>query len=180
MSVCLRSIAAYLVTAACAVSFLSAACNAQEDGAFTTVILVRHAEKADVGDDPPLTDMGRQRALALAHALGEVEVDVVYTTPYIRTRETAQPLAELRALPVIAIPAESYAERMATLIRSQHAGHIVVAVSHSNTVPALIEALGAGPAPVIDEDEYDDLYVVTIDAGGHATLLNLRYGPESP
>jgi broad specificity phosphatase PhoE len=144
------------------------------------VILVRHAEKADAGDDPPLTQEGRERALALAHVLGEVEIAAIYATPYARTRETARALAELRGIPVTTVPADNYGQRMAAMIRSQHMGETVVLVSHSNTVPALIEELGAGPGPLIDEDEYDDLYVVTIDALGNAVLLNLRYGRLSP
>ena len=180
MSHSARNLRRYVVTSACTVVLLCAACVTRHDGVITTVILVRHAEKADAGDDPPLTEGGKDRALALAHVLGEVDVDAVYSTPYARTRETAWPLAQLQGLPVTEVPADDYGERMATLIRSQHVGDIVVAVSHSNTVPVLIQELGAGPAPVIEEDEYDDLYVVTIDALGKAMLLNLRYGRESP
>ncbi|MCK5408133.1 MAG: histidine phosphatase family protein, partial [Candidatus Krumholzibacteria bacterium] len=77
-------------------------------------------------------------------------------------------------------PARNYGSDMAAWIRANHAGDIVVAVSHSNTVPALIETLGASPVPTIEDNEYDDLYVVTIDAGGNARLLALRYGKETP
>jgi broad specificity phosphatase PhoE len=180
MSLLLGSITRSLAAGVSAVLFLSAPCAAQQAQAATTVILVRHAEKADTGDDPPLTEEGRERALALAHVLGEVDLAAIYATPYIRTRETALPLARLRGIPVTTVPADDYGPRMAAMIRSQHVGQTVALVSHSNTVPALIKALGAGPAPIIDEDEYDDLYVITIDAAGNATCLNLRYGAETP
>ena len=83
-------------------------------------------------------------------------------------------------LPVTVVNAAAgYTKEMAQLIRTKHRGDIVVVVSHSNTVPEIIAALGATPVPVIDENEYDDLYVVTLFAGG-AHVLNLRYGRESP
>ena len=153
---------------------------AQDNNAATTVILVRHAEKQSEGDDPSLTAAGRERAQALVHVLGELDIVAVYSTPYARTRETAQPLAAALGLAVTERPAQDYGSDMAEWIRANHTGDVVVAVSHSNTVPALIEALGARPVPTIEDHEYDDLYVVTIDADGNATLLAMRYGRETP
>jgi broad specificity phosphatase PhoE len=154
---------------------------AQDSTPASTVILVRHAEKAGDGVDPDLTETGRERARALAHALGELEASAVYATQYVRTRETARPLAELLGLSVTVIEAtRDYVGEMASLIRAEHAGEVVVVVSHSNTVPAIIEALGAGPAPTIDDNEYDDLFVVTVGTDGRSSLLQLRYGKETP
>jgi broad specificity phosphatase PhoE len=147
----------------------------------STVILVRHAEKADDGDDPDLTEAGRARAKALAYTLGELEIKAVYATQYMRTQETARPLAESLGLGVTVVQASSdYVGEMASLIRHEHAGEIVVVVSHSNTVPAIIDALGAGPAPAIADHEYDDLFVVTIEPDGRSNMLRLRYGVETP
>jgi hypothetical protein len=57
----------------------------------TTVILVRHAEKADEpGADPALSAAGEARARALADALRDVKVAAVLTTPYRRTNATGQ------------------------------------------------------------------------------------------
>ncbi len=144
------------------------------------MVLVRHAEKDSVGDDPVLTDRGLERARSLVHVLGETKVNAIYATPYSRTRQTAQPLAAMLGIDVfeLATGAE-YVQEMVELVRSEHRGETVVIVSHSNTVPAIIDALGAGPAPSIDEDEYDDLFVVTIDDDGEAGLLALRYGAET-
>jgi broad specificity phosphatase PhoE len=158
----------------------SSSLAAQDNNTATTVILVRHAEKQSEGDDPSLTGPGRERAAALVHVLGEIDVAAVYSTPYARTRETAQPLAAALGLEVSERPAQNYGSDMADWIRANHMGDIVVTVSHSNTVPALIEALGASPVPTIEDHEYDDLYVVTIDTEGKATLLAMRYGKETP
>jgi len=146
----------------------------------TTVILVRHAEKELEGDDPELTSAGAERALALAHVLGEVNVDAVYATQFARTRNTALPLANLLGVDVTVVMAgQSFAAEMADVVRSQHDGETVVIVSHSNTTPAIIGELGVAPIPTIDDDEYDDMYVVTITSTGLVRLLPLRYGRET-
>jgi len=36
---------------------------------------------------------------------------------------------------------------------------------HSNTVPTIIERLGAGPVKEIPDAGYDHLYIVTLEAG---------------
>jgi len=165
----------------CAVVALSSCVASRDDSRFTTVILVRHAEKDSVGDDPVLTEGGIERARSLAHVLGETNVSAIYATPYNRTRQTAEPLADRLGVDVFELDASAeYVQAMVDLIRSEHVGETVVVVSHSNTVPAIIAALGAGPAPSIDEDEYDDLFVVTVDDEGEAGLLALRYGAETP
>src|SRR5437868_7185059 len=60
----------------------------------TTILIVRHAEKASDGDDPPLTEAGMRRALALVQVAEDAGVKAVYTTQLKRNRDTAQPLAE--------------------------------------------------------------------------------------
>ncbi|HEU4586172.1 MAG TPA: histidine phosphatase family protein, partial [Gemmatimonadaceae bacterium] len=58
----------------------------------TTVIVVRHGEKATgQGDDPHLSDAGNARAHSLAHALEHAGVSAVITTQWKRTAETALP-----------------------------------------------------------------------------------------
>jgi len=60
----------------------------------TTVVLVRHAEKAPApADDPPLTAAGEARARDLWTAVHDAGVDAVITTQFVRTRATAQPTA---------------------------------------------------------------------------------------
>jgi hypothetical protein len=49
-------------------------------------------------------------------------------------------------------------------------------VGHSNTLPAIIEALGAPlPAPIGDDD-YGDLFVVILEAGRTPLVVRTRYG----
>lgn len=138
----------------------------------TTVILVRHAEKEKGGRDPALTAAGKERAQRLARHLAVAGVQQCFTTDFKRTRGTVAPLCA-----ALGLQAKVYAPRpgLARRILAQHAGSTVVVAGHSNTVPALIRALGVAEAPAIDESVYDNLFVVTIAADGSARLLRLRY-----
>src|SRR5512140_1322272 len=102
----------------------------------TTVILVRHAEKAaasSMSSDVPLSAAGQQRATELARVLGEAGIAAIYTTPYERTRQTAAPLAAKLGLKPVEIAAgKDYAEQMAKRIREKNVGETVLVVGHSN------------------------------------------------
>jgi len=145
----------------------------------TTVVLVRHAEKeASESSDPPLSEAGRRRAAALSHALGETPLEAVYITQYRRTRETVQPTAAEHELTPIQREAADV-EATASAILREHAGARVLVCGHSNTVPDLIRALGVETDLTLSEEEYDDLFIVTIDDEGDASLLRLQYGAPS-
>ncbi len=144
-----------------------------------TIILVRHAEKGgELGDrDPELNDAGRRRAAALARVLGDVNISTIYSTPFLRTRNTAAPLAQRLGIDVtITLITPDIIADMAATLRSEHSGETVLVVGHSNTVPQTINALGAGPMENLADDEYDWLFVVTLAANGSVSLMKLRYG----
>lgn len=153
----------------------------------TTVFLVRHAEKAsDPGQDPPLSEAGRQRAEALARLLQNAGVKGIYTSQFMRTQQTAEPLAKrlgVTATPVpLAVkpsnPREVSEESIRELTKKveTHAGGAVLIVGHSNSVPEVIRMLGGDTIPKIDESKFDDLFVVTVYAGGRAKVVQLKYG----
>jgi phosphohistidine phosphatase SixA len=63
------------------------------------ILLLRHASAGDSaaweGDDRerPLDSRGRKQAKALAKQLAEFEPTVIVTSPYLRCRQTVEPLA---------------------------------------------------------------------------------------
>ncbi|HUP46515.1 MAG TPA: phosphoglycerate mutase family protein [Thermoanaerobaculia bacterium] len=146
----------------------------------TTVILVRHAEKASSEDDPPLSEAGLSRANELARALGSTKIDAIYTTQYARTRGTAAPLARRLGIEAVVVTAgKGYAAGLVKRIREEHEGQTVLVVGHSNSTPDVIRALGVADVPAIHESQYDHLFVCTIE-GDEEKLLVLRYGAPTP
>jgi broad specificity phosphatase PhoE len=143
----------------------------------TTVYLVRHAEKDLVPEnDPPLSIAGQERALELLHVLEEAGVDSLFASQYQRTQSTLRPLAESLGIDLEIVDARD-PDDLARLILRDHRGEEVVVCGHSNTVPAIIEALGAGTVePIVEANEYDNLYVVRVTEGGTAKVTTLKYG----
>lgn len=182
MSLLMRSMNAALVAGGLML-FASSGLAAQRDNQAMTVIVVRHAEKAATpADDPPLTAVGEERARDLLAAIRDAGVSAAITTQFARTKATAQPTVAALSLPteiVTAGSAASHPQEVAAAVR-KHAGHTVLVVGHSNTVPAIIEALGAKRPAAICDAEYDNLYVVTIAADGKAGVVHSKFGARTP
>lgn len=152
-----------------------------ESQATTTMIFVRHAEKALMPvDDPALSPEGQVRAAELARQLVDADVvagvDAIYSTPFRRTIETAQPVADALNLEVNHYDPDNEEEELHRMLRA-HKGKIILIVGHSNTVPTLIAELGASKlVPPIAEFEYDNIYLVSIPWFGKTKTIRLRYG----
>lgn len=144
--------------------------------AATTLLIVRHAEKAaEPADDPPLTEAGRARAATLAGMAASSGVSAAYATQYLRTQQTIEPLAAQLGVPVGQRDSKD-TDGLVAQVLAEHRGQTVLVAAHSDTVPLLVEKLTGKPAAPIEEDEYDNLYVVTSWGVGHGTAVRLRYG----
>ena len=156
-----------------------------ESQATTTIIFVRHADKASAPDnDPGLSIAGAERAGELQRLLGDADViagiDAIYATPFKRSQGTAQPLATALSLPINSYDPRNTEQILETILRT-HKGKIILVVGHSNTLPELMANLGASKrVPEIAEDEYDNLYIVTIPWFGKTKTLRLKYGVAAP
>jgi len=138
------------------------------------VFLVRHAEKKLSSPDPDLTRSGLERAHELARLLADAELGQIYSTDFLRTRNTALPLAE-RLGKQIALYDPSDLKGFASRLIKNGGRHLVV--GHSNTTPEMVRLLGGMPGSPIDEKkEYDRLYIVTIDSRGTVNTIVLRFG----
>jgi len=143
----------------------------------TTVILVRHAEKASQTDDSPLTAAGTERANELVRVLAGVKIDAIYTTQFRRVQDTATPIATaLGITPTVRNTGATYAADLAKHIRDTHAGQTVLVVGHSNTTIAVMKALGATEVTPMPESEYDNLFVLTDVDGAAPRVVALRFG----
>jgi phosphohistidine phosphatase SixA len=140
----------------------------------TVLFLVRHAEKVDESRDPELSTAGKQRSLELAQVLRDAGVQRIHSTDYIRTRDTAAPLANMLGLEVELYDWDDPAEFARSL---NQGGQRHLVVGHSNTTPELVELLGGYPGAEIDHaNEHDRLYILTIDSDGKVSSLLIRYG----
>jgi broad specificity phosphatase PhoE len=61
-------------------------------------------------------------------------------------------------------------------VRKEHSDDVVLIVSHSKTVPRLVEAfVPFAEVPAIERDDYDNLFVIVPKGENDATVLRLRY-----
>jgi broad specificity phosphatase PhoE len=148
----------------------------------TVVLLVRHAEKAaQPPQDPPLSEDGAARARALVAVARDAGVTAIITTQFERTRKTAEPTAAaLRITPEVvdAGPPAQHAKAVADQVL-KHAGGTVLVVGHSNTIPAIVGALGAPRPRDLCDSEYDQLFIVVLGDTGPPRLIRSRYGAVS-
>ncbi len=147
----------------------------------TVVIVVRHAERAaEPAADPALTEAGTARANALVRVARDAGVTAVYTSNFRRTQDTGRPLADSLGLTVSVVPvdraraAEYPADVAAAALK--HRGETVLVVSHSNTVPPIVRALGGADVGAMTEAEYDHLYIVIIPPSGPVRTIRAMYG----
>ena len=167
--------------------------NEAKELANKVVIVVRHAEKDTsnpANRNPALTAAGRQRAEVLAKLVSKAGVTHLFSTKYRRTRETLAPAAKKTGHEIKDYnPGDP--KELADKIRDLPERAVVVVAGHSNTTPALVEALGgeikglkSHPrwGPMLGDDEYDRLFLLTLTPSGtgkdkyRTETVELRYG----
>jgi 2,3-bisphosphoglycerate-dependent phosphoglycerate mutase len=143
----------------------------------TTVILVRHAEKnlEPNNPDPDLSPDGFARAQEIARVFGNAGINAIYATQYKRTQQTVKPLSDRTGVAVTLLDAnqtDELVERIQTSLR----GQMIFVAGHNNTVPAIASTLSGEKFPVIPENEYDNVFIVTVYRFGKAKVIRLKFG----
>ena len=168
----MRFFAGFLIVISCLLS----ACST------TIVYIVRHGEKVNESDTTNLSPAGYVRANALAEVLTDQHIDSIFTTPYRRTQQTAQPLARRLNLPLINYPAkptQTITDRIAP-IRNK----TILVVGHSNTILDIAKGLGAQPTLTqIESGDFDNLLRVKIHRGPFrksVSFTQTTYGQLTP
>lgn len=152
-----------------------------------TLVLVRHAEKDASGDarDPGLSEAGKARAERLASLFASAGVTHLFATEYHRTQDTLAPLAT-QASKKVEVVAGAKKDDLLRALDALPAGSVALVAGHSNTVPAIaahfgVELVGITKSmqgPVIPEDAFDRVYVLTLpdkNSKSSPSLLELRY-----
>ena len=145
-----------------------------------TVLIVRHAEKPDVGRE--LNARGEQRAAAYADYFTPLKLDGQTLTPQrliatadsaesIRPRQTLIPLSLRLQLPIEQPCANSKVDKLVRMLREKNQAKTLLIAWHHGHINKLIAAFGGdGPAligvPKWPVDVYDWLIVLRFDDNG--------------
>ncbi|MFT4860815.1 MAG: phosphohistidine phosphatase SixA [Pseudohongiellaceae bacterium] len=143
----------------------------------TTIYLVRHAEKVDTSRDSDLTEVGKQRAQDFAKLLQDRTLTHVYSTPFVRTKNTAAPTALRHNLDI-----EEYdsgkTEDFTSMLKILTGTALVV--GHSNTIPKLVNLLTGENFDDLDEQVYDKVYIVKFVDSVYSSLEIIHTQPRTP
>jgi broad specificity phosphatase PhoE len=143
-----------------------------------TIFIVRHAERADVqagaapkmAADPELSEAGIARAESLAAMLKDAGITLIFATEFKRTQQTAAPLGKAVGQIVRTLSATNTVGLVNQLKAAK--GNVLV-VGHSNSIPDLLKGLGITAPVTVNEQEYDNLFIVTL--GAQPTMVRLHY-----
>jgi broad specificity phosphatase PhoE len=145
----------------------------------TVVILVRHAEaqSAESGD-PDLSKAGEARVRGLGQYIAGVlagdKVDYLYSADARRAQQTAAPVANEFKLPVNLLASSDW-PGLASRIKGEHRGKVVVVVGYANTISAVLGDLSAANVALSDDD-YDSIFLVVMPSPGPTRVFRLRHG----
>jgi broad specificity phosphatase PhoE len=145
----------------------------------TTVILIRHAEKAATpADNPPLSAAGLARVQRLVEIVRHAGLTAIYSTPYTRTLDTARGVAKALDLQITETPipnrnVPAYGDSVAARVRRD--GGVILVVSHSNTMGAVVKALGGPDIGEVADAEYDHIFILNVQNGKPARLLKTSF-----
>jgi 8-oxo-dGTP diphosphatase len=113
----------------------------------TRAFLVRHADAGDrarwKGDDRerPLTKRGRRQAEGLVDLLRDEPVSRILSSPYVRCRQTVEPLAAARGLPVEDAPELEEGAGTGPLRRLLGVVEDAVLCSHGDVIQEFLDLL---------------------------------------
>jgi 2,3-bisphosphoglycerate-dependent phosphoglycerate mutase len=150
---------------------------------YNTFYVVRHAEKQlqpANNPNPALTEEGQQRARDLNTYLGKRKPDSIFVSTFLRTQQTAAPTAEASGVTPIIInqtdtnAINQFVKRMIFIHKKK-----VLIVGHTTTVPRIVKGLSGVRINAINEDDYDNIYIIKVRRSGR-TLISTTYGVVSP
>ncbi len=150
--------------------------------ALTTVIILRHAEKAGDSGNVHLSYAGKERARALAKVCGSSGLVALYGVTNeghdLRVRETLQPIADFLKLEpkIMMIPNPFHFRVLRHDIRTNYSGKAILVVSHSDKIEKIIRTLGGDETRCSIGEDFDNLCVVTMCAPSSVNVLKLKYG----
>lgn len=149
--------------------------NVFPQDAITKIIIVRHAEKENDGTkNPHLSEIGKKRAKKLNTLFAEEKIDRLYSTPYLRTIETLQPLSISKKLDIINYNPNDVNFAQNLILNEK--GKTIIIAGHSNTSPNLVNTLiNESKYQDLDETDYDKIWIITFKNEEKTDCILLNY-----
>jgi len=140
------------------------------------VYILRHADKFDDKKTPnkyrPIScPKGCEMAKNLVDEFNNIDLSAIYTTDYMRTKQTALPLAKSKNIEPKVIEKHKTPELLNKICENQNNQTIMI-VGHSTTIPTILKELCQNTENTESNDsqnytrddiEYCDLYVFDFD-----------------
>ena len=140
--------------------------------------LVRHSEKDTVKkDDPILSEIGEKRSEELSRILKQTRIDEVYSTIYMRTLMTGEPITKAKGLSIKPYDPKEL-KAFAEQLKSRDEIKSTLIIGHSNTTPQMVAFLAdidPEELPKIDESDYDNFYIVVVHQDGTVNYNNYKF-----
>jgi 2,3-bisphosphoglycerate-dependent phosphoglycerate mutase len=135
-----------------------------------TIVLVRHVEKdsSPTADkvDPELSDEGKARAERLARVIKRYKPHEIFSTPFKRTRQTAEPVAKRRKKEIQPYDPSKPGDLVQKIMDPASKTVHYLIVGHSNTIPALANLLAKKEIfRNLLEAEYGVIWVIRMKKG---------------
>lgn len=138
------------------------------------VYVMRHLPKVEVADkDPELSGAGHKMALALVDTEFMPKVDIGFSTDYQRTRQTLQPSSNRHQFDVQIYDPRNNSSLIET-INSQYCGKTIIIVGHSNTTPAIVQALGGQFEVSFSGQPLPDNTQVELDESDYGAIFHIK------
>jgi len=150
-----------------------------QSAATTTVVVVRPGEFAPATQpDPALASAGEQRAQRLAQLFGVAappgRIAAIYVTAARRMQQMAAPLAARLGIQPVVISSGDVDEAAARAL-NDHRGSTVMVVTSAAAIPKLVDALSGIKIASLSQDEYDEIYIISVPVLGSAGVVKLHY-----
>jgi len=169
-------------------STLTLVANAQEGPKNSVILIVRHAENPANGHG--LSPRGEERAKAYVNYFENFTVDSKRLEPQAvvvaadskhshRPRLTVEPFAKAANLPIDNRFADKQPADLATELRANYQGKVILVCWHHGQIPDLLRALGAAPETLLPNgkwprDVYDWVIMLSFDENGRVIPESTR------
>lgn len=138
-------------------------------------VLVRHAEKVDDSVDPPLSDIGINRANRLDSILSSIPLSAIYSTAYQRTQLTVHALSMRNNLAVQPYDPR-HLDTFGDALKSLHKRGVVLISGHSNTTAELAnKLLGRTHFAPMSPNDYGRILMVFCPSNNPCYPLEILY-----